>query len=106
MDGSSFKEISGHRLKKLLDRKYNFLLIDVRTPEEYSEGHIPGSKNIPLQEFENIIKKMDINFNTDIVVYCRSGIRASNACDILNKLGFKSIYNFGGIYNWKYELKK
>ncbi|WP_446896945.1 rhodanese-like domain-containing protein [Clostridium sp. LBM24168] len=106
MDSSSFKKISGHKLKKLLlDNKYNFILIDVRTPIEYSKGHIPGSKNIPLQEFENIIEKMNIDHNTNIVVYCKSGIRASNACDILDKLGFKKIYNFGGIYNWKYKLE-
>lgn len=106
MDNSSFKEISGHKLKKLLDSKYDFLLIDVRTPEEYSEGHIPGSRSIPLQEFENIVEKMNIDSNIDIVVYCRSGIRASKACDMLDKLGFKKIYNFGGIYNWKYGLEK
>lgn len=98
-------QISDQDLKKLIDNNVSLLLIDVRTPEEYMEGHIPKSKNIPLQEFEDIIKNMNLKLNTLIIVYCKSGIRAAKAYNILKKFGFKKVYNLGGIYNWHYKLE-
>ncbi|AZV57827.1 rhodanese-like domain-containing protein [Clostridium sp. AWRP] len=102
----SSSKISDKKLKEMLESSTPPLLIDVRTPEEYSRGHISKSKNIPVQNFEDSIKKMGLKLDSPIVVYCQSGMRASQASKILNKLGFEEIYNLGGIGNWSYGLKR
>lgn len=102
----SSKKISGKQLKEMMEGSTPPLLIDVRTPQEYSGGHISKSKNIPVQNFEDTIKKMGLKSDSPMVVYCQSGMRASQASSILNKLGFKEIYNLGGIGNWSYGLNR
>lgn len=102
----SSNKISGEQLKEMLESSTPPLLFDVRTLQEYSGGHISKSKNIPIQNFEDTIKKMRLKLDSSIVVYCQSGMRASQASTILNKLGFKEIYNLGGIGNWSYGLKR
>ncbi|WP_406684383.1 rhodanese-like domain-containing protein [Seonamhaeicola sp. MEBiC1930] len=83
-------------------KKEKVQLIDVRTPEEYSEGSIDGAKNIDFHsnKFEEEIKKLDKN--TPILLYCRSGRRSGKASKTLLELGFKKIYDLdGGILKWK-----
>lgn len=81
------------------------LLIDVRTPQEYSEGHIPGSKNIPLQNIERITSLTD-DKDTPLFVYCYSGARSQQAAIALKHMGFTSVKNLGGLngYSGKVEL--
>lgn len=102
----SYNKISDKQLKEMMESSNAPLLIDVRTPQEYSRGHIEKSKNIPVENFEDGIKKMNLKPDSPVVVYCQSGMRASKASNILNELGFKKIYNLGGISNWSYELKR
>lgn len=76
-------------------------IIDVRTEDEYAEGHIKNATNIPLDEIEEINLSKDI----DIIVYCRSGSRSYQAAMILSDLGY-SVKDMGGLNNWNYELEK
>ena len=74
------------------------VIIDVRTNEEYNGIHIDNAINIPVEDFENEIKNHNnINLDTPIVVYCKSGARSSKAYDILKKLGYKHIYDLGAM---------
>ena len=76
----------------------NSILLDVRTIEEYNDGHLEGSINIPYNEIETRIKEISsINKDTKIIVYCKSGNRSSKAFDILKKLGYLNIYDLGSI---------
>lgn len=72
-------------------------IIDVRTPGEFSMGHIKGSKNIPLQNLNKQLKK--INRNKPVIVCCASGARSSSARRLLRNEGFEEVYNGGG---WQY----
>lgn len=101
----TYKKITGKELEEKLKSAVPPILIDVRTPEEYKSGHIPKSRNIPVQNFEAEMLKSDINNDTPIVVYCQSGMRASKACSILSDLDFKEIYNLGGIGNYSGQLE-
>lgn len=83
---------SSHKLEE-----YN--LIDVRQPEEYSQGHIPGAQLIPLGELANRIDEIDRKKLT--LVYCRSGGRAGNGTALLAQSGFEQVHNIGGIMDWK-----
>ena len=80
------------------------LLLDVRTPQEYREGHIPGSKNVPLQQLDKISSVAD-NQNTPLFVYCHSGARSRQATAMLQSMGYTNVTNIGGItaYSGKVE---
>jgi len=84
------------------DEKGEFLLLDVRQPEEYEAGHIPGAMLIPLGELE--ARREELERGKKIIAYCRSGHRGMAAAIALCGLGFKDIHNLeGGILNWRYE---
>lgn len=76
-------------------------IIDVRTPGEFSMGHIKGSKNIPLQNLHNQLKK--INKNKPVIVCCASGARSSSARRLLKNEGFEEVHNGGG---WQHLQSK
>lgn len=80
------------------------LLLDVRTPQEYREGHIPGSKNIPLQTM-NTAASIVRNKETPLYVYCYSGSRSSQAVHMLQRTGYVNVTNIGGFsaYSGKVE---
>lgn len=77
-------------------------LLDVRTPQEYAEGHIDGALNINVQsdDFRRMAEK-ELSKDTTILVYCRSGRRSMDAAKILTKLGYKVVNLKGGIIEWK-----
>ncbi len=80
----------------------NILLIDVRTPQEYAEGHIKGAKNIDWygENFKAEIGKLDKN--KTVYVYCRSGKRSAEAAEEMRRNGFKNVYELqGGIMAWE-----
>ena len=80
------------------------VLVDVRTSREYREGHIPGSKNVPLQQLDKISSVAD-NKNTPLFVYCYSGSRSRQAASMLQHIGYSNVQNIGGItaYSGKAE---
>lgn len=77
-------------------------ILDVRTPQEYAEGHIGGAININVQsaDFQQMAEKR-LSKDSTILVYCRSGRRSMNAAEILTRLGYKVINLKGGIIEWK-----
>ncbi len=74
----------------------NAVLLDVRTPQEYSDGHIPTSKNIPLQVIDKV-KALVKNKDVPLFVYCYSGSRSSQAVIELRRMGYTNVKNIGGI---------
>ena len=81
-----------------------FIVIDVRTLEEFESGHIEDSSNIEWQEISSIADS--INKDQKIYLYCRSGRRSQNATDILADLGYKDVTNLGGIKDAAIFLEK
>ena len=80
------------------------VLLDVRTPQEYREGHIPSSQNVPLQQLDKV-EEITENKATVLYVYCRSGARSRQAVNLLNHMGYTNVHNIGGIaaYSGKVE---
>ena len=80
------------------------VLLDVRTPQEYREGHIPGSQNVPLQQLDKV-EEVTENKDTILYVYCHSGARSRQAVSLLNHMGYPNVHNIGGIaaYSGKVE---
>ena len=71
------------------------VLLDVRTPDEYRQGHIPGSKNVPLQSIDKVTVMIN-NKATPIFVHCLSGARSRQAAAILQQMGYTNVKNIGG----------
>lgn len=80
-----------------------FLLIDVRTREEFQTGHIPGAVLNPVGEIGTRLP--DVAKDFPVVVYCRSGNRSAQAAGILKRAGYTNVTDFGGISRWGYALK-
>jgi rhodanese-related sulfurtransferase/rubrerythrin len=98
------KTLAPDEVQALLDKdkKGEFLLLDVRQPEEYEAGHIPGAMLIPLGELE--ARQEELEQDKKIITYCRSGHRSMAAAIALCELGFKDVHHLeGGILNWLYE---
>ena len=90
-------------LKKKLDRRDDFVLLDVREPHEVQIGKIPGSILIPLGDLEK--RASELNRNSEIVVHCKSGGRSSKAVEYLRKSGFTNVKNLtGGILAWSDKI--
>ena len=99
-----FRRPDIHQGTKNYESTPGAVLLDVRTPEEYREGHIPGSQNIPLHTIDkadSVIKNKD----TPLYVYCHSGVRSSQAVGILQRMGYSRAVNIGGMaaYSGKVE---
>ena len=81
------------------------VLLDVRTPDEYRQGHIPGSKNVPLQSIDKVTVMIN-NKATPIFVHCLSGARSRQAAVILKQLGYTNVKNIGGISAYAGRVKR
>ena len=85
--------------KKMASEKY--LLVDVRTVKEFSDRHIKGAINIDYLAENFSIEIQELELESPVLLYCRSGNRSSKAMKIMNELGFKEVYNLeGGIKGW------
>jgi rhodanese-related sulfurtransferase len=86
----------------MLMNKKDSLVLDVRTAEEFSQGHILGARNIPFDELEGRLKEIDRYKDKPIVVSCGTGNRAGTAAGVLRKHGFTNVVNLsGGIAAWR-----
>ena len=83
----------------------NAVLLDVRTPQEYREGHIPGSKNVPLQTLDKVDSIVE-NKDTVLYVYCHSGARSRQATAMLQHMGYTNVQNIGGIAAYQGEVER
>ena len=99
-----FLNITAEEARKLMDSEKDRIILDVRSREEYDQGHIPGAILIPDTEIE--AKAADLLPDKDqlILVYCRSGRRSKLAAQSLADLGYTNILEFGGILDWPYEV--
>ena len=97
--------ITAEEAKQIMDIEEGYVILDVRTQEEYDEGHIPGAILIPNTEIGDRAEDELTDKNQLILVYCRSGRRSKLAAEILVKLGYTNIREFGGIIDWPYEVE-
>jgi rhodanese-related sulfurtransferase len=106
-NGASVINIDGSKLTEMA-KDSNTIIIDVRTPGEVAEGYIPGAKlfmDYNGGKFDAAYKTLDTS--KTYIVYCRSGMRSSNASNQMIQSGFKKVYNLsGGINNWSGPVKK
>ena len=103
--GAVYVNITAEEAKEIMDSEEGYIILDVRTQEEYDQGHIPGAIVISHEELAE--KSEDVLTDKDqlILVYCRSGRRSKIAAEALVELGYTNIKEFGGIIDWTYEVE-
>ena len=94
-----FKTIDVFNLKRMISERDNFVLLDVREPEEFEICHIDGSILAPFSEIKDHLKDFDLN--RVYVVYCKEGDRSVKVVSLMQQLGFQNLYNLdGGVLKW------
>lgn len=102
----TYEQISQVEAKNIMDTESNFIILDVRTKEEFAEGHIENAILIPDYEIASKAEEILKDKNQLILVYCRSGNRSKVASKALVELGYTNVKEFGGIIDWEYEIVK
>ena len=102
---AEYKKITSDEAKKMMETQ-KVIVVDVRTLEEYNEGHIPNAISIPLETIENKAEVKLKNKDDLILVYCRSGRRSREAALKLIENGYTNVIDFGGIKDWNGEVVK
>ena len=101
----TYKQISAEKAMEFMETEKEYIILDVRTQEEYDEKHIPGAVLVPNESIgESEIEELP-DKDQMILVYCRSGNRSKQASEKLAKLGYTNVYEFGGINNWTGEVE-
>ena len=103
--GAVYVNITAEKAKEIMDCEEGYIILDVRTQEEYNEGHIPGAIVIPHEEIADKAEEVLTDKDQLILVYCRSGRRSKLAVEALAELGYTNIKEFGGIIDWPYETE-
>lgn len=103
LDSAGYTQVSSEKAAQLMEDYDDEIVLDVRTPEEYAEAHIPGAINVPNEEIgEEPIAELP-DKDQIILVYCRSGNRSKEAAQKLADQGYTNVIEFGGINDWHGE---
>lgn len=101
----NIKDITKEEMFQIITKIKNVILLDVRSIQEYNEGHFQGAINIPFYELEKDAEKIIKDKNAIIIAYCSAGIRSKKAMKTLNKMGYNNLYNVNeGIDAWQIKL--
>ena len=103
--GAVYVNITAEEAKQIMDSEEGYIILDVRTQEEYDEGHISGATQISHEEITEKAEEVLTDKDQLILVYCRSGRRSKIAAEALVELGYTNIKEFGGIIDWPYEVE-
>ena len=100
----TYQTIDAKTSKDLMTRS-DTIILDVRNPDEFATGHIPGAVNVPL---DFLVQSMQYDPMKDLdatyLIYCRSGRRSAIAAEVLVQHDYSSVYDFGGILSWPYDI--
>jgi len=99
------KQIDIHEGVEQYRKTSGAVLLDVRTPQEYAEGHIPGGRNLPLQSIDKAALIVD-NKDTPLFVHCLSGARSRQATAALKQMGYTNVTNIGGIADYRGKVER
>jgi len=97
--------ITAEEAKQIMDSQEGYIILDVRTQEEYDQVHISGAILIPDTQIKARAEEVLTDKDQLILVYCRSGRRSKLAAEALVELGYTNIKEFGGIIDWPYETE-
>ena len=102
---TTYKNITPYKAMEMIkDISTYTVLLDVRRSDEYAAGHIKGAVNLPLSRIMTDCHRLFPDTEQEIIIYCHSGIRSKTACMQLANIGYKNVYDLGGITDWPFEI--
>ena len=105
-ESNGIKHVSMDEIVKIMKESENYIILDVRTIEEFNEGHIKDAICIPNETIDENVTEELPDKDQLILIYCRSGNRSKQAANKLKDLGYTNLIEFGGIKDWKGEVVK
>ena len=105
-DKAAYQKISAEEAYEMMASQEVVVVVDVRTREEYDGGHIENAVLVPNESIGSEMPEALPDKDATLLVYCRSGRRSKDAAEKLLALGYQSVYDFGGVIDWPYELVK
>lgn len=100
---ADYRQVTAEEAAALMQTESGYLILDVRTPEEYAERHIPGAVNLPNETIGTEAPPQLPDKEQLLLIYCRSGNRSKQAAGKLAALGYTNVVEFGGINDWPGE---
>jgi rhodanese-related sulfurtransferase len=100
---ASYQQISAEEVKSMMDNEEDFVLLDVRTIEEFMIENIAGAIQMPDYEVVERAAADLPDKNTIIITYCNRGVRSAKVARILSEMGYTRVYDMGGLINWPFE---
>ncbi len=104
VDTLTHQTISAVTAKEMIDKDDSIIILDVRTKDEFDEGHIKNALLLPDTEVEDKAQELLPDKDATILIYCRSGRRSALSATKLDELGYTNVYDFGGIIDWPYDI--
>ena len=101
---ASYTQITQDEAMKMMQEQTDYLIVDVRRPDEFAEGHIAGAVYVPNETIEDEAPEALPDKEQTLLVYCRSGNRSKEASQKLADMGYTNVYEFGGINTWEGEI--
>ena len=103
--GATYHHITVDEAQQMMKTETNYIIVDVRTPEEYNKKHIPNAVLLPIDD----IKKGNVSDvlpdkNQTLLIYCWTGRRAEDSAALLADMGYENVYEFGGLVDWTGEI--
>ncbi len=103
---SNYTQLSQEKAIAMMEESSDYLIVDVRTQEEYDEGHIPEAVCIPNENIGSEPPEELTDLDQPLFIYCRSGRRSKEAAQKLADMGYAQVYEMGGINTWPGEIEK
>ena len=98
-----YQKISAQEAHKIMDETQGYVILDVRTLEEFEQGHIKNAVLLPVTDIAAKAEEQLKDKDQVLLVYCRSGRRSAQAAQALIEMGYTKVFDFGGIIDWTYE---
>ena len=98
------QKLTAQQAKAILDSCQQVVLVDVRSQQEYTSGHIAGSVLLPVQEIVQLAPGILPNLDAKILVYGQTSVQSNQAAQDLTGMGYRDVSDFGGIGQWTYGL--
>lgn len=103
-NGPTYKQISQDEAMQMMQDETDYLIVDVRRPDEFAEAHIAGAINVPNEGITDEMPEELPDTDQILLIYCRTGNRSKEASRKLADIGYSNVYEFGGIETWKGEI--
>ena len=98
--GQGYRHISKEEALHRMESPRDLLIVDVRTREEYEKSHVPGAVLVPIEDIRQGNLDALPDKNQELLLYCWTGRRSEESAVLLAKLGYRNVYEFGGLVDW------